>query len=309
MGSASPALRPLAHRIAGEHRVSGSRWDPDFIRRFRAVTDRVLDGWFPAEVRDIENIPATGPVLVVANHSCVVWMPDAWWVGRAIADRRGPDSPTYVLAYDLLFAVPGVGRTLRRIGGLPAGVEAAMTALADGAAVIVFPGGDHDACRPWTDRNRVDFGDHRGFVRLALRAGVPVAPVVAHGAHQAMAVLVRGEPLARLLGLPDVRINVLPVVLGPPLGITPLATVPLPSHVTVAALRCLDWSTYGAQAADDPDVVQARYDEIVGLMQTAMDLLAAEHPHPVVEAAVELTRRLAGQLVPTIPTKDTISPG
>jgi 1-acyl-sn-glycerol-3-phosphate acyltransferase len=231
-------------------------------------------------------------VLVVGNHSAVYLYPDAWAIGDAVLERRGLTAPTYVLAFDLLFAIPGVGSVLRRAGGLPADEAAAHTALAEGAAVIVFPGGDHDACRPWTDRDRIDFGTHRGFVRLALRHGVPVVPAVGYGAHHSVVVAARGEPFARALGFSGVRVNVFPVLVGPPLGLTPLLTVPLPSQVTVEFLPALDWTSYGPEGADDPQVVEACYDEIVSNMQSAMDRLHAEHPHPVLDGTVELGRQV-----------------
>ena len=266
--------------------------DPAFIRRMQTTPRHLLEAWFPPEVHGIDNLPATGPVLVVANHSCLFWMPDAWIVGDAVARRRGVDAPTYGLAYDLLFAMPVIGPALRRVGGIPANPETAAEALRTGAAVIVFPGGDHDACRPWTDRDRVDFGDHRGFVRLALRCGVPVTPVVAHGAHHAAVVLARGEPLAHRLGLGALRVKVLPLVLGP-LGAAPVFTLPLPTKVTVSVLPTLDWSRLGPEGADDDRVVEACFTEITTRMQEAMSRLAVEHPHPVAEGTAQLVRTLA----------------
>jgi hypothetical protein len=43
----------------------------------------------------------------------------------------------------------------------------------------------------------LDFGDRRGFVRLALRTQVPVVPAVSVGAHETLVVLTRGERLFR----------------------------------------------------------------------------------------------------------------
>ena len=288
--TAPAVLRPLARWIDAHHGTDPTARDPALIARLDSIAPRLLQTWFPAEVQGLDNLPPSGPVLVVAMHSCVFWMPDAWIVSDAVARRRGLDAPTFGLAYDLLFAIPGVGSVLRRIGGLPAGVDAAAEVLRDGAAVIVFPGGDHDACRPWGDRDRVDFGDHRGFIRLALRLGVPVVPVVAHGAHHALVVLARGEPLAGRLGLAGLRVNVLPVVLSP-LGLAPIIGVPLPAKVTVSVLPPLDWSSYGPGAADDMQVVETCFREATTRMQEAMDRLAAEHPHPVTEAAVQLVPR------------------
>ena len=284
-------LRPLARRLEQVHGEPPFQRDPEFIRRYRGIW-RTLSQYFSPQVRGTDNVPRDGPVLVVGNHSAVYLYPDAWAIGDAVIERRGLTAPTYVLAFDLLFAIPGVGSLLRRGGALPAEESAAGTALTDGAAVVVFPGGDHDACRPWTDRARVDFGTHRGFVRLALREGVPVVPAVGYGAHHSVVVAARGEPFARALGFAGVRVNVFPVLVGPPFGLTPLLTVPLPSQVTVEFLPALDWTAYGAAGADDPRVVEACYDELVTTMQAAMNRLHAEHPHPVRDGTVALARSL-----------------
>jgi hypothetical protein len=45
----------------------------------------------------------------------------------------------------------------------------------------------------------------------------------------------------------------------------------------------MDWSQYGPEAADDPEIVGRCYDEIIGAMQSTLDPLAAAHAHPLME--------------------------
>ncbi len=284
----SPLARRMERILAGGH----PQRDAEFIRRQLGPINR-LTSYFSPHVEGIENLPATGPVLVVGNHSCLFYMPDVWIAGTAIVGRRGLGSPSYALGYDLLFAVPGVGTYLRRIGAIPARNREAEEALADGALVLVYPGGDWEACRPWSERNRVEFGRHRGFVRLALRTGVPVVPVVTHGSHDAVVVLSRGEGIARALGLNNLRIKVFPIVVGPPFGVTTMLAppLPLPSAVTVEFLPAIDWSGLGAEAAEDGDTVEACFEEVVGTMQVALDRLRRENPHPLLRGCSRLAAR------------------
>ncbi|HET6817952.1 MAG TPA: 1-acyl-sn-glycerol-3-phosphate acyltransferase [Mycobacteriales bacterium] len=285
-------LSPLARRIMDEHSAPSIPRDPTLVAAYLSVLHRVT-ALFTPDVRHVDNLPKNGSVLVVSNHSCMVYMPDAAVVAEAVLQRRGVATPNYGLAYDLLFTVPLMGPLIRRLGLLPADGGTARQALAGGAAVLVFPGGDHDACRPWSERDRIAFGTHRGFVRLALESRVPVVPVVAHGAHHGMVVLARGEPFARALHLDGVRVNVFPLLLGP-LGVIPVVPPPpLPTRITVEFLPALDWSRYPAGSADDADVVEACYEQIVTMMQATLDRLAAECPHPV---RTGLTG-LAGKLV------------
>ncbi len=296
---APPLLAPLAGRIAAARAEPALQRDPAFIRRHLADIARYTS-YFSPEVRGLGRLPAGGPVLIVGNHSCLFYMPEVWICGQAVLDRRGLDQPSYLLAYDLLLALPGIGPLLRRLGALPARAADAEQALRRGACVVVYPGGDLEACRPWTDRNRIDFGGRTGFVRLALRTGVPVVPVVAHGGQHAVVVVSRGDRLARALGLASLRIKVFPF-LAWPFGITSVLTPPppMPAKVTLEFLAPLDWTRYGAGAADDPAVVAACNADITGRMQAALDRLAAEQPYPVLAGVTSLAARAARRLFPS----------
>jgi 1-acyl-sn-glycerol-3-phosphate acyltransferase len=275
------SLDPLERRLAAVHGQWSSGRDVATIRRQMQLVEQAVK-YFAPEVRRTEHLPATGPALVVGNHSGLYLMPDMWVTALALVRRRGYDEPAYGLAYDLLFAFPPLESLLRRLGGLPASGAAAEHALAGGGAVLVYPGGDWEACRPWTERNKVDFHGRKGFVRLALRAGVPVVPVVSHGAHHSVVVLSRGDRIARALGLKRLKVGVMPWLFGFPFGVAPvLPPVPLPAKVTVEFLPPLDWAELGPEAADDPKVVDAVYHEITGLLQAGLDRLSAERPHPV----------------------------
>ena len=289
-GVLTPLMGGLSERVGHVRDEPLFQRDAEFIRRQLPVVTRYVN-YFSPEVRGQEHLPATGPGLVVGNHSNLFYMPDAWVVGIEIVRRRGLDQPAYALGYDLLFGIPVVGPFLRRIGAIPAGGQAAEQGLAGGGLLLVYPGGDREASRPWTERNRVDLGGHRGFVRLALRTGVPVVPVVTHGSHDAIVVVSRGERLARMLGLHRLRIQVFPIFLAP-YGLTTVLTppLPMPSSITVEFLPPLDWSAYGPESADDEEIVNACYDEITGAMQSALDRLHAQHPHPVIRCWSNLVR-------------------
>jgi 1-acyl-sn-glycerol-3-phosphate acyltransferase len=286
-GPAARVLGLLERRIAAGRADTSASRDPDFIRRQLPAIARYTS-YFTPEVRGLDRLPAEGPALVVGNHSCLFYVPEAWTCGQAVLSRRGIDAPAYVLAYDLLFAVPGVGPFLRRLGIIPASTAQAESALARGACVLVYPGGDLEACRPWTQRDKVDFGGRTGFVRLALRCGVPVVPVAAHGGHHAVVVLSRGDRLARAAGLHALRIQVLPVLAGLPFGIQPVLAPPMPAHLNVEFLPALDWTGYGPGAADDARIVSACYADITGRLQAALDRLRAENPYPVLQGSARL---------------------
>jgi 1-acyl-sn-glycerol-3-phosphate acyltransferase len=267
------------------------RPDSDFICRTLPLV-RAYTRYFSPTVTGLESLPPSGAVLVVGNHSSLYWMPDVWVTALALLERRGVLEPSYALVHDLLLRTPGVGEGLRRLGALPACEESGLAGLKDGGAVLVYPGGDREACRPWRERGRVDLGGHSDFVRLSLRASVPVVPVVAHGGHDTVVVLSRGERTARLLGLGRLRLKVFPWTVGLPFGVAPvLPQVPLPVAVQVSFLPALDWSTREPSSDhEDPAIVAACYDATQQVMQVELDRLRAACPHPVARG---LSRLLA----------------
>ncbi len=203
-------FRLLAHRLEQEHVRGSDDRDPRYIEQ-QIERIRALTAYFSPMVRGLEYLPPEGPALVIGNHNAALYMPDTWVTALAIVDRRGTAHPAYTLTYDLLFALPLVGTFLRRIGAIPASTDDAVHALAEGALVLDYPGGDWEACRPWSERNRIDFGGRSGFARLALQTGVPIVPVVAHGSHDSVVVVARwraDRPVARTpehahQGVPD----------------------------------------------------------------------------------------------------------
>jgi 1-acyl-sn-glycerol-3-phosphate acyltransferase len=181
--------------------------------------------------------------------------------------------------FDLVFRAPPVAAFFRRLGAVPASVANANAALDRDATVLVYPGGDWEACRPFHHRHRVDFHGHRGFIRLALQRRVPVVPIASHGSHESLIILTRGEQIARMLQLHRLRVNVFPIVAGVPFGIAPIVVpyVPFPSAVTVSVLPALDWHTrFDADAAHDDHVVAACYEEITSVLQDELSRMAGE---------------------------------
>lgn len=263
----------------------GALRDPSFLRSVRPLLETYAS-WFRPDVNGLDRLPDRGPFLVVGNHSGGQMSPDlpvlltAWW------RERGEEEPVYALVHSLFMGIPGVGSTLARGGGLVAEAEASEAILAQGGIVIVYPGGDHDVYRPWGERNTIDFDGRMGWIRLALRQQVPVAPVVSIGGQETLVVLTRGEGLARRLGLDRMfRVKVLPLIMGPPFGVVPggIPTFPLPSKITVEVLDPFDWTDrHGPDAAEDPEVLAACYEEVTTAMQAKLDELAAARRFPVI---------------------------
>jgi 1-acyl-sn-glycerol-3-phosphate acyltransferase len=255
--------------------------DPDAIRELLPGLWLMSSLWFRGEVRGLGHIPEDGPVLLVGNHSGGNMTPDTGVLTLAFSAYFGVERPFYQLAHSLVLSWPGLG-WLRRFGTVAASPENAEQALDAGAALLVYPGGDREVHRPSWEGRRIDFGGRRGFVRLALDAGVPIVPVVAIGGQETALFLGRGEALARVLGLDRIaRLKVLPISIAVPWGLNVgdfLGHVPLPAKIVVEVLPAIDLRE---EFGEDPDVDEV-YAEVTARMQDALDALSAERRWPVI---------------------------
>lgn len=238
-----------------------------------------MERYFGAVVRGLERIPA-GAALYVGNHNGAVATPDTFLFGFALYRERGLDDVPYGLAHEVALNLPLINQFLVPLGAVRAGYDTAERLFAAGHKVLVYPGGDIDAMRPWRDRNRVVFGPRRGYIRLALKAGVPIVPVVAAGAHEGFMVLTDGRATARRLGAKRIfRVEVWPLALALPWGVTwgPLIPYwPVRTRILVEVLPPIRFRRRGDKAAADADYVEQCHTRVHGAMQAALTRLAAE---------------------------------
>jgi 1-acyl-sn-glycerol-3-phosphate acyltransferase len=134
----------------------------------------------PGRVEGLENVPRSGPMLVVANHCSNL---DPPFVGYAVGHRTG--RIIHFMAKEEMRRWPLVGWLGRNAGvfyvrrgeGDRAAQRLAFDLLAGGAAIGVFPEG--------TRSRDGRLGEGRaGAALLAMRTGVPVLPVGITGTHR-----------------------------------------------------------------------------------------------------------------------------
>lgn len=255
-------------------------WDPEYIRRVLPIWRATLGTYFRSEVRGIENIPSSGPVLLVGNHSGGTLIVDTFVFATEFYTHFGPERRFHQLAHDVAARIPATG--LSRWGTVAASHENARRAFDRDAPVLVYPGGDYETFRPSWHSDRVEFGGRKGFIKLALERQVPIVPVVAIGGQETALFLTRGQRVARAIGWADLtRIKVLPVALAPPFGISVLdlpSRIPLPAKITIDVLPPIDLDERFGPDPEHEDV----YDQITGEMQEALTELQEERTLPVV---------------------------
>ena len=256
--------------------------DPEYIRQVLPAIRAWSDVYFRADVEGLEHIPADEPALLVGNHSGGTLIADTFVFAQHFYDHFGPERKFHQLAHDLVFQVPGVRASLSRFGTVPANPDNMRAALDRGAALLVYPGGDHETYRPTWDQDKIDFAGRTGFAKLALELGVPIVPVVAIGGQETALFLGRGQRVSRLLGLDRaLRLKVFPIQVAPPFGVTLLdlpIRVPLPSKITIRALPRIDLQQ---ELGADADPAKA-YEIVTGAMQAELSRMAADRTLPVV---------------------------
>ena len=203
--------------------------DPAALRRCAGWTRLFFgrDRYFELDAQGWEHLPDTAS-MIVSNHSGGTSIPDAWGLVVSWYQHVGFQRPLLMMGHDMVFAIKGLGEAFERVGVMRAGRVAARRALGEqGRDLLVFPGGDRDTWRPFSQRYAVRFSGRRGYARIAVEAGVPIVPVAHVGAHHTLVVLTDGEKMARRMGLPALaRATIFPVHLSLPWG---LAIGPCPT--------------------------------------------------------------------------------
>jgi 1-acyl-sn-glycerol-3-phosphate acyltransferase len=243
--------------------------------------------WFRLEVEGWERVPEA-PCLVVGVHSGGALTMDAWTLVNAWWTHFEGKRLLHGTAHDVLMATPGLGDYFRSVGVLAAHRDSVTKTLANGEDVVVWPGGEVDSMRSWRKRDVATLGGRTGFVKQAIRSGVPILPVATVGGHDTVFVLNEGTWLAdgldKVTGLKKtLRGANLPIIAGFPfpLAIEVLpAHVPLPAKIRTELLDPIEVS-HDPERADDDAYVRSVYERVEAEIQAAMDRLAAKRRLPV----------------------------
>jgi 1-acyl-sn-glycerol-3-phosphate acyltransferase len=195
----------------------------------------------------------------------------------AISELRRSVSPSFTvhpLVHDYAYKAPRIARSAKRLGILRAKKEAAKAALEAGRAVLVYPGGDEDAFRTFSERNRIVLAGRKGFIRLAMETKTPIVPLVSVGLHESFIVLSKGRRIGQTLGIKKwLRTDIFPISLSFPWGIGPAFApfLPLPTSIDMKFLSPI----YPTGSPDNEEVVEETYHLVKNAMQSAMDELVA----------------------------------
>jgi 1-acyl-sn-glycerol-3-phosphate acyltransferase len=259
------ALAFLRRRLTGDYEVDEFGFDPDLADSVLLAALRPLySSWFRVETRGLENVPATGGALVVANHSGAIPL-DAGMTALALLDRHPAHRHLRMLGADLVFRLPVVAPMARKVGSTLACHPDAERLLGNGELVGVWPEGFKGIGKPFSERYKLQRFGRGGFVSAALRTGTPIIPCSIVGAEETYPVIGNAKTLARLLGLPYLPVTPTFPWLGP------LGAVPLPSKWIIEFGEPVETADMGgAAAAEDPMLVFNLTDQVRETIQQTL---------------------------------------
>jgi len=227
--------------------------------------------WFRVQVEGIERIPSTTGALLASNHSGAL-PPDAPMIMQAIRNEHSSPRPLYMLGEHWFKGYPGVGMFTNKIGLVAAHPANAHRLLHDERKlVLVFPEGQKGTRKLFWQRYKLRRFGRGGFVKTAIRAGVPIVPVAVVGAEEAMPIFAHVPFLQRLTGLIYFPIN----HAFPHFGLL-AAGMYLPAKFKIRFLEPVALDRYGPEAADDVAFVQQVADDIRARIQVALNEMLRE---------------------------------
>jgi 1-acyl-sn-glycerol-3-phosphate acyltransferase len=227
--------------------------------------------WFRVQVEGIERIPSSTGALLASNHSGAL-PPDAPMIMQAIRNEHTHPRPLYMLGEHWFKGYPGVGMLTNKIGLVAAHPANAHRLLHDERRlVLVFPEGQKGTRKLFWQRYKLRRFGRGGFVKTAIRAGVPIVPVAVVGAEEAMPIFAHVPLLQRLTGLIYFPIN----HAFPHFGLL-AAGMYMPAKFKIRFLEPVALDRYGPDAADDVAFVQQVADDIRARIQVALNEMLRE---------------------------------
>ncbi|HEX7452265.1 MAG TPA: lysophospholipid acyltransferase family protein, partial [Polyangiaceae bacterium] len=238
--------------------------DPGFERRVQPAVEFLYKTYFRTSVEGIDNVPAEGRCIVVANHSGALPL-DGPMLRAALRIEHAQKRDLRWLAEDFVYYLPFAGVFMNRVGAVRACPENAERLLEKESVVAVFPEGVHGIKKLFRDRYHLQRFGRGGYIRLCLRMRAPIVPCAIIGAEESSPLLYRLEGLTELLGLPYFPITPTFPLFGP------VGLMPAPTKWRMRFGEPIHLDSYGPEAADDHVLVGRLSERVRSAIQAMLD--------------------------------------
>ena len=236
----------------------------DSLKTVTRVASWLYRHYSRATAHGIENVPASGRAILVANHSGQLPF-DGMVIGAATFLE--PPQPRLVRSMVEYFVptVPFASYLFSRWGQITGTPENCRRLLAAEEMVLVFPEGARGISKDFSKRYQLaEFG--KGFLRLALEMQAPIIPIAVIGAEE-QAPAINVKSIAKLLRIPS-----FPVVPYPPF----VPVVPLPVKYRLYFGEAM---TFTGDPDDDDDVLDEQVKQVKNRIQSMIQVGLREREH------------------------------
>ncbi len=253
----------MARRVLQDPELD--RWGRDARRAVgRDVFGAAYRSWFRVEWEGLDHVPPDGGALLVANHAGLMPV-DGGIIWHGI--QQETDRLVYMLAHHGFFRFPWIGQLLNRMGTVVANPDNAHRLLhEDGRLVLVFPEGEKGPVKPRSERYRLQRFGRGGFVETAMRAGVPILPIVLMGTEDATPTMTTLD-----LGRTTVPVTLNAMLFGPILGLV----APFPAKIRARILPPVRFDEAPNRTSYSRSLLMDRGEAIRSDMQEALDEMYA----------------------------------
>jgi 1-acyl-sn-glycerol-3-phosphate acyltransferase len=231
-------------RLTGEYETDEWGLDREVLEAVRPFFEFLYRRFWRVSVTGLDNIPAEGRALLVANHSGQ--LP---WDGAMLAAAVLLEHPAQRLVRTLFASwfptVPFISELLVKCGQVLATDDNGQRLLEQEQLVAVFPEGIKGVSKLYRERYHLARFGRGGFARMALRTGAPMLPVAIVGAEETYVSLAKSEVIAKITGLPYFPISPTWPWAGP------LGLVPLPTKWYIDIGEPIATNGFGPAAADN----------------------------------------------------------
>jgi 1-acyl-sn-glycerol-3-phosphate acyltransferase len=254
----------LAHLVEGESLFDRFGFSPATTRRAFPLVYAIYRLYFRVRSEGHEHLPASGAVVLAANHGGLLPFDGAMGVMDVLLHTDPPRLPRAIVDR-WAGQLPWVNVFFARVGQVIGTRENFSDLLGDDQAVLVFPEGMDGIRKTITSRYRVQ-RFRVGFIEQALRARAPIVPMAILGSDDQAPILYDVKPLAKWLGLPFAPITPTFPWLGP------LGLLPYPVSYKIVYGKPLNFhERFGPEGAEDARLVRYLANQVRREVQLLLD--------------------------------------
>ncbi|MFU8802411.1 MAG: lysophospholipid acyltransferase family protein [Bradymonadaceae bacterium] len=235
-------------------------FEPEFLKYVAPPAIWLYRHYFRVQPVGIENVPDTGPVLLIANHTGQIPI-DGLLLATSMLVGKEPARMVRSMVEHWVPSLPFFSYLFARSGQVVGTRENARLLLRRGGCILVFPEGAKGISKTYDKAYELqEFG--LGFMRLALETGTPIVPVGVVGGEEQMPAIWNIKSLAKIFRMPAFPITPTWPLLGP------AGAIPLPVKYR---LHFGEPMLFEGDPDDEDRIVGAQVDQV---RQALRDLIA-----------------------------------